>query len=369
MLLLLLLIPSVIMAMLSTNPEPFYSAVSPNSCYFRDGFGKSANITIVTGEMFRQKYRTRQKKRMNQLFSVARIIWKSQLNVDLFFHILNVSYPVTDECNVIKTQSELYKYHRRGFLLYISGCYSGLNGYAGVAVVGSLCQNQIAVATNDPLDVAHELGHVFGAQHSFENGVGTTGGIMDYGLGLVPGGYGFHESNKRQLCSYINRATCLLESIGNCSNFVIEPGEDCECMDGSMSCGRCVHCRTSSQCSVRRFLKRPPLWDGYLSVAESDLGRPGCCHRGKIKVGGVCGEGFGVCSVVGTCQRLCSLYSYLICGNSPCSQQCWVNGKCVGLYNSLTGESLTNLEDGAPCKYDKSRVGMCKSGKCELNYF
>ena len=35
--------------------------------------------------------------------------------------------------------------------------------------------------------VAHEFGHNCGGYHSFENGRGTTGGIMDYGEGLYNG--------------------------------------------------------------------------------------------------------------------------------------------------------------------------------------
>ena len=39
---------------------------------------------------------------------------------------------------------------------------------------------------------AHEAGHIFGAEHSFENGQGTTGGIMDYGDGKYNGVYQFN---------------------------------------------------------------------------------------------------------------------------------------------------------------------------------
>ncbi|ETO07480.1 hypothetical protein RFI_29912 [Reticulomyxa filosa] len=46
-------------------------------------------------------------------------------------------------------------------------------------------------------------GHIFGAQHSFENGTGHTGGIMDYGTGIYHGTYQFHPFRKTELCSGI----------------------------------------------------------------------------------------------------------------------------------------------------------------------
>ena len=36
---------------------------------------------------------------------------------------------------------------------------------------------------------AHEIGHNFGGSHSFEEGQVRTGGIMDYGNGLLNGDY------------------------------------------------------------------------------------------------------------------------------------------------------------------------------------
>eukprot|EP00913_Durusdinium_trenchii_P007285 g6847.t1 len=54
---------------------------------------------------------------------------------------------------------------------------------------------------------AHELGHNFGGAHSFENGKGKTGGIMDYGDGKLGGVYQFNTRYRRQeMCQQMNSA-------------------------------------------------------------------------------------------------------------------------------------------------------------------
>jgi hypothetical protein len=54
---------------------------------------------------------------------------------------------------------------------------------------------------------AHEIGHNFGAQHSFEDGQGKTGGIMDYGDGKLAGIYQFNTKyRKNEICKVVKKA-------------------------------------------------------------------------------------------------------------------------------------------------------------------
>merc|ERR1712232_680762 len=54
------------------------------------------------------------------------------------------------------------------------------------------------------LTFAHELGHNFGGDHTFEEGQGKTGGIMDYGDGKLNGEYQFNtQYRKSEMCRTI----------------------------------------------------------------------------------------------------------------------------------------------------------------------
>ena len=57
------------------------------------------------------------------------------------------------------------------------------------------------------LVMAHELGHLMGASHSFENGIGTTGGIMDYGNWKSEGKYMFSSNRTREICGKLTQIT------------------------------------------------------------------------------------------------------------------------------------------------------------------
>merc|ERR1712154_667903 len=61
------------------------------------------------------------------------------------------------------------------------------------------------------LTFAHEVGHNLGASHSFEEGQGSTGGIMDYDTGngiLIDGVLKFNENynRKTEICTHLAEA-------------------------------------------------------------------------------------------------------------------------------------------------------------------
>eukprot|EP00929_Paragymnodinium_shiwhaense_P108076 TRINITY_DN743_c0_g1_i1.p1 TRINITY_DN743_c0_g1~~TRINITY_DN743_c0_g1_i1.p1 ORF type:complete len:613 (-),score=125.37 TRINITY_DN743_c0_g1_i1:136-1974(-) len=115
---------------------------------------------------------------------------------------------------------------KKGLNHLFTGCGNG-RGVVGLAYVGTMCKtayntglNQMHGGSRDYLIFAHEVGHNFGADHSFEEGQGKTGGIMDYGDGKLDGEYQFNtQYRKTQVCheitTNVNRKSCG-------SNFVVE---------------------------------------------------------------------------------------------------------------------------------------------------
>jgi len=76
----------------------------------------------------------------------------------------------------------------------------------GAAGVVTLVPEKTGAKQYPWIVLAHELGHIFGSDHSFQNGQGKTGGIMDYGDGKYPvgtGTYQFHPSLDQELCEYL----------------------------------------------------------------------------------------------------------------------------------------------------------------------
>jgi hypothetical protein len=117
-------------------------------------------------------------------------------------------------------------------------CFVGPSGTIGIAYLRTLCYhiNQpnvnaksrgyntgVTWYTNQNTWVtwAHEIGHNIGAEHSFEEGQGSTGGIMDYGDGKLNGEYQFNTQYRREeICSTLTGAINNLQ----CPYMFLESG-------------------------------------------------------------------------------------------------------------------------------------------------
>ena len=221
----------------------------------------------------------------------------------------------------------------------LSSCFRA-PGAVGIAYQGTICDANYGVAVSSKSDLgdtmtwltfAHELGHGFGASHTFFNGVGRTGGIMDYGDGRVNSTVQFLGASRAQLCAGMQRAVSMSPACGavstegppsppddngsddpdspggggansKCGNGVLEPDEDCECVAplsaasvnananatspttqsayvNATYCGRCAGCRLTSnvQCSSRDFVLRTPSTPAFAPVDRGILASPECC--------------------------------------------------------------------------------------------
>lgn len=84
---------------------------------------------------------------------------------------------------------------------HLTACYPA-PGTVGLAWVGTLCHSSYSTGVSSWtgslwLTVAHEIGHNTGANHAFQEGQGTTGGIMDYGDGIYPLNSGIYQFNPK----------------------------------------------------------------------------------------------------------------------------------------------------------------------------
>eukprot|EP00927_Polykrikos_kofoidii_P047887 TRINITY_DN4217_c0_g1_i1.p1 TRINITY_DN4217_c0_g1~~TRINITY_DN4217_c0_g1_i1.p1 ORF type:complete len:511 (+),score=59.29 TRINITY_DN4217_c0_g1_i1:191-1534(+) len=86
-------------------------------------------------------------------------------------------------------------------------------GIVGLAFMGTLCRSRggynsgtTKIHFRSPwLTFVHELGHNLAGTHSWEEGRGRTGGVMDYGDGKLDGVYQFNTKyRKRQVCRLLS---------------------------------------------------------------------------------------------------------------------------------------------------------------------
>ena len=246
----------------------------------------------------------------------------------------------------------------RGLWHVMSSCYGC--GTVGLAYVGVICETRSGYNTGvsgqgrcaDWVTVAHEIGHNFGGDHSFEEGQGSTGGIMDYGDGKLSGIYQFNTKyRKTQMCNEVNNnINCahFKSYAPECGNGVVEAGEACECESGGTNCACCQNCQLKSgaQCSSGE-----------------------CCNTATCKYHDTtktCGGGTKHCNL-GTCtEPQCTKYGYTLCGffSNGCKSKCARNGgECSEMNGLIDGSTRKPINEiFGSCN---GGAGTCNGGVCE----
>mmetsp|Transcript_23332 Transcript_23332/g.65304 ORF Transcript_23332/g.65304 Transcript_23332/m.65304 type:complete len:781 (+) Transcript_23332:72-2414(+) len=212
---------------------------------------------------------------------------------------------------------------------------------------------------------AHEIGHNFGADHAFDNGQGTTGGIMDYGDGTLNGIFQFNTNfTKEDICTVISHRVnegcdAITTYAPVCGDGLVDEGEECEC-DVGTSCAFCESCflTKGSQCTPEGGDSECCTSSGLFEGSSTLCTMPG-------------GGGTGFCQL-GTCKSSLCTGGYDIladfCGlhaGNECKVKCMYNDECDTLswLYWVGGDPVNRRYDGALCN---DGAGTCISGECVL---
>jgi hypothetical protein len=257
-------------------------------------------------------------------------------------------------------------------------CFSGI---VGVSYIGNICSktSNLGVSNYKPLTIFHELGHGFGAQHTFPGNGLEGGGIMDYSDGRYKGTVQFNPRNRNEICSVmdfaVKRGCPYINKISTCGNFMLDPSEECECLGkgvgpGPKKCRGCTNCKLTKkvECSVSTYVVKSPGMTSTVVVSTDLLSSPECCIKGKMirSPKYTCKKGMssgipGSCSL-GKCVDECSLYGRM-CGFNAngCMQKCVP----IGMTACIESPAFL-LPVGTPCLLGSiSKEGVCGvSGIC-----
>uniref|UniRef100_A0A7S3PQQ6 Peptidase M12B domain-containing protein n=1 Tax=Aplanochytrium stocchinoi TaxID=215587 RepID=A0A7S3PQQ6_9STRA len=314
------------------------------------------------------------------IVAMANIIYARQLNIYLVVDDITIANRLgTDSwdnpiCNLsISQQFDAFNEQSRpsaqGLWHIFDDCYKPGDAI-GLAYPGTLCTgNRISsgisfYSTNTWLTFAHEIGHNHGAGHSFEEGKGKTGGIMDYGDKTLNGEYQFNTKyRKDQVCSHIT------SSMQRCAPFrdpaidpkklgngVIELGEECDCQPGQKSCRCCNNGKLTpgSKCSPHGDACCTEGCDFKPASNEATCTMPngvdGFCANGQCNDGG-CGR-FGM-------NGFCGLWE------NSCKVKCKYGNNCSPMDGwTVGGKPLNHVLDGTLCPRSSTETGICSAGEC-----
>jgi hypothetical protein len=211
-------------------------------CYSGDRAPHVVMLTVIADYPAYEKYGSKVKKMLERDVAEASLVYEKQMNIKL--KVGNLKY--------YKSRSGAPRYaagcERKNFmdkkldqvspwgstqdqnaaLALFTGCGDG-SGTVGIAWYGTLCkknnahinQFQTQDGSGSWLTFAHELGHNFHADHSFEEGMYETGGIMDYADGKLNGVYQFNTRyRKKEVCRYLARVA------GKCRGKFAKSGDE-----------------------------------------------------------------------------------------------------------------------------------------------
>jgi len=202
-------------------------------CYAGDSQLHEFTLGFVADEDAWQEHGSNLQTKLEEALAEASFVYERQLNVRLTLGYLKIykstagapSYAVGCPSNFMTAKldglkNDLTSHPFQGAMHLFTGCGTGV-GTVGIAWIGAICDtkgyntgvNQLHDSGSQAwLTFAHELGHNFGADHSFEDGQGQTGGIMDYGDGRKNGVYQFNTKyRKGEMCAEMDR------SVNKCS--------------------------------------------------------------------------------------------------------------------------------------------------------
>jgi len=208
--------------------QTFVTKTIPVSDYFDsscfNGFaqGKTLKIGMAADSSFSQKVGANNVwKYFQQLFAAANVIYTNQVHVSIKIgstKVVTGSGPTWNPCGSRSLKLDKFREWKarwrtndKGPWHLMTNCYPS-PGTIGLAYIGVLAWPSHAAGWTNFLGgdtwkiFSHELGHNFGGQHSFENGQGKTGGIMDYGDGMDRQPWFNKPLRQKNICGQIKQA-------------------------------------------------------------------------------------------------------------------------------------------------------------------
>mmetsp|Transcript_36308 Transcript_36308/g.58137 ORF Transcript_36308/g.58137 Transcript_36308/m.58137 type:complete len:539 (-) Transcript_36308:3253-4869(-) len=378
---------------LASFPQPVF----PGKCYYQDDRPHTLTAGFILDKAMTDKFGNDAVSVLTNTLAIVNGYYKRQYNLEWKIGALVQHSPDFTQCgstlNELLGQVKAYGAKSttpvQSAYMRISGCKLG----GGLAYIGTICRSAghnsgvIIVEEKTPatITLAHELGHITGAVHSFEHGEGTTGGIMDYGNGILhgTGQVGFGSLRQPEMCGGLQQSKQSIEacpkmlpteaSKPRCGDkYVSTPGEECECANGTTRCAGCTKCKLDHhvQCSSTFFMNPSGLRQpgGIKSLSEC------CSSNGKfVEAGKLCSLPGGIKGkcVNGNCEDPCFSSGLKYCGETSdsCTVECgpFDGSRCSKYYGKATGGLAGALRDGTYCKTSSNSNGMCNRGVCKAS--